>query len=456
MSYAFYVFWFTVKQSILSVLFTVPIGGLIARALVWNHTWLPARLCLKVLGLPFITPALVGILGFIALFSAFFNVYSLSGIIMAHVVFFSPFVAHYMINAWRFIPEEHYRLASQLHFSSAHILYFVELPQLRKALLEVSWICFCLFLNSFTLIMVLGGGPQKTTLSMAIYQSLFFFYDPEEGFKFGSLQFLLTLSLIFLTCLFKVRPSGKSLKTPSFPPLTAPFQRPLVWAALLLIFSPIVAVIFPSFKAAPMALQNPLLWQSLGASLSTSIWVGPLSVLLAMALVSTQSVFGKPLATLYFLLPPTLIGTLLFFLSLKTPYIPSTFFLGVMQILYILPFSYSLLVSPHRSVKETYGPIALSLGLSRLQSFLLVEWPLLKKPIATALGMSCALSIGNFASLAFFENSGAPGLTKLLYEQMGRHFNEGMVTAFLLLIFCYFLYQLPQWILKTHDRTASA
>ena len=393
MSYAYYVFWFTIKQSVLSVLFTVPFGAFMARALVWNHTWLPARFCLKVLGLPFITPAVVGILGFIALFSTFFNVYSLSGIIMAHVVFFSPFVAHYMINAWRFIPEEHYRLASQLHFSSAHILYFIELPQLRRTLLEVSWICFCLFLNSFTMIMVLGGGPQKTTLSMAIYQSLFFFYDPEEGFKFASLQFLLTLGLIFLTCCFKLRPSGKSLKIPSLPPLTAPLQRPLVWIALIIILSPICAVIFPSFKAAPTALQNPLLWQSLGASLSISVWIGPLSVLLAIGLVSTQSVLGKPLAILYFLLPPALIGTLLFFLSLKMPYIPSTFFLSVMQIFYILPFAYSLLVAPHHSIKEIYGPIALSLGLSRFQSFVLVEWPLLKKPIATALGMSCALCV---------------------------------------------------------------
>lgn len=456
MSYPLYVFLFTFKQAALSVLLCVPLGGLIARALVWNHTWRPAQICLKILGLPFITPVLVGILGFIALLSNLFNVYSLSGIVAAHVIFSSPFVAQYMINAWRFIPEEHYRLASQLHFSSAHILVFIELPQLRKSLLEISWICFCLFLNSFTLIMVLGGGPQKTTLSMAIYQSLFFFYDAEDGVKFASLQLLLTLSLALLTYFFKVRPSGSSLKIPSFPHLTAPFQKPLVWAALILICCPIIAVIFPSLKAAPLALQQPLLWQSLMVSVEMSFFIGPLSVGLALALVSTQSVLGKPLAALYFLLPPALTGTLLFFLSLETPYLPSTFYLSLMQVLYILPFAYSLLAAPHHTITTTYGPTALSLGLSPLQRFTLVEWPLLKKPIATALGMSCALSVGNFASLAFFESSGTPGLTKLLYEQMGRHFDESMVTALLLLICCYLLYQLPHWILKTHDRSPSA
>ncbi len=455
MSYAYYVFWFTVKQATLSVLLAVPLGGLIARAIVWNHTWWPARLCLSLLGLPFITPVLVGILGFITLFSGLFNVYSLFGIVVAHVLFSSPFVAHFMINAWRFIPEEHYRLATQLHFSSTNILYLIEIPQLRKSLLEVSWICFCLFLNSFTLIMVLGGGPQKTTLSMALYQSLFFFFDSEEGIKFASLQFLLTFSLIFFTYFFKVLPSEGSLKIPSFPPLTAPFQKPLVWIALLIIFLPIMVVIFPSLKAAPMVLQSALLWQSLAASLSLSFWIGPLSVFLALAFVSTQSVVGKPLASLYFLLPPALIGTVLFFLSLQTPFIPSTFFLGIMQVLYILPFAYSLLASSYNSIKTTYGPTALSLGLSRLQRFILIEWPLVKRPLATALGMSCALSVGNFASLAFFDSSGTPGLTKLLYEQMGRHFDESMITAVLLLFCCYILYQLPHWVLRTHDRATS-
>jgi thiamine transport system permease protein len=126
-----------------------------------------------------------------------------------------------------------------------------------------------------------------------------------------------------------------------------------------------------------------------------------------------------------------------------------------MQVLYILPFAYSLLASSYNSIKTTYGPTALSLGLSRLQRFILIEWPLVKRPLATALGMSCALSVGNFASLAFFDSSGTPGLTKLLYEQMGRHFDESMITAVLLLFCCYILYQLPHWVLRTHDRATS-
>ena len=217
MNYVFYVFWFTVKQAALSTLFTIPLAVLMARAIVWNHTWWPARFCLKLLGLPLITPALVGILGFITLIGGLFNIYSLAGIVAVHVVFYSPWIALLLVNAWRLIPEEQYRVASQLHFSSKQTFYFVEWPQLRKSLSEVAWICFCFSLNSFTTIMVLGGGPQKTTLSAGLYHSLFFFYDVEQVTWFVSLQLILTLSLAVLTIFLKTQPQGVSLKRPCLP-----------------------------------------------------------------------------------------------------------------------------------------------------------------------------------------------------------------------------------------------
>ncbi len=456
MNYEFYVFWFTVKQAAFSTFLIVPIGVLIARAIVWNHSWGPARFCLKLLSIPLITPALVGILGFITLFGGLFNVYGLSGIITAHVVFGSPFVALFMINAWRFIPEEHYRLASQLHLSPARVFYFIEAPQLRKPLLETTWVCFCLYLNSFTTIMVLGGGPQKTTLSVALYQSFFSFYDPEQGCNFVSLQLLLTLSLAAFTFAFKILPSGTSLKAPSFPNLTAPGQKPIVWIALMMILLPLIAIIAPSLTELPQALLNPLLWRSFLRSLILSLFVGPLSLILTILFVRNETLFAKPLASLYLLLPPAFLGAILFIISLQFPQLSSEVFLILIQLLIILPFSFRFLKGPYTSIQTNYKPTAISLGLSAFQRLHLIEWPLLKKPLATVLSLGCAMSLGDFQSLAFFASPEVPGLSGLLYQQMGRHFEESMGTAFVLLICCYFLYQLPHWILKTHDQSYAA
>ncbi len=453
MNYVFYVFWFTLKQAALSTLFTIPLAVLIARAIVWNHRWWPARVCLKLLGLPLITPALVGILGFITLTGGFFNIYSLAGIVGVHVVFYSPWIALLLVNAWRLIPEEHYRLASQLHFSSRHTFYFIEWPQLRKSLAEIAWICFCFSLNSFTAVMVLGGGPQKTTLSAGLYHSLFFFYDFEQVAYFVSLQLILTLSLAAGTILLKALPHGASLKRPSLPDLKDSAQKPFVWVGLGLICLPLVVILGPSLASLSSTFQSSLLWQALRKSLTLAICLGSLTAVISLCLVLSGRQSLKYFASFHFLFPSTLLGVLLFFLSLKMPHMSQEFFMGVMQILLILPFTFLVLERAYRTLETTYGSTVLSLGFSPFQKFSLIQWPLLKKPFATALGLGSALSAGDFPSLAFFANPDCPGLAGLFYQQMGRHFEKCMGTAFILLLLCYFLYQLPHWILRTHDRT---
>lgn len=454
MSYSLYVFLFTFKQAFFSVLLTVPLGILMARALVWNREWAPTQFCLKLLGIPLITPALVGLLGFIALAGYFFNVYSFIGILLAHLVFYSPFVALFMINSWRFIPEEHYRLAAQLQLSPWQIFARMEAPQLRKPMIEITWITFCLFLNSFTTIMILGGGPHRTTLSVALYQSLFFFYDPAQGFNYAGLQLLLSLGLAVGTVLFKGLPYGSSLKMPALPSLISNGQKPLVIFSLFLILAPLMVVASFSFFSLPKALSNPMLWQALSRSLLISLSVGPLSLLLTLIFVKYETIFSKSLASLYLLLPPALLGAFLFYISLEWDFFPPEVFLFLMQFFIVLPFSLRLLRGPYQILQMTYHPTSHSLGLSSFRRFFLIEWPLLKKPLATALGLSLALSLGDFQSLAFFASPDIPGLSSLLYMQMGKYnFEESMGTALILLLLCYFLYQLPQWILRTNVRT---
>jgi len=322
MNYELYVFWFTLKQAVLSTLFTIPLAVLIGRALVWNHRWWPARFCMKLLGLPLITPALVGILGFITLMGGLFNIYSLAGIVAVHVVFYSPWIALLLVNAWRLIPEEHYRLASQLHFSSRHIFYFIEWPQLRKSIFEITWICFCFSLNSFTTIVVLGGGPQKTTLSAGLYQSLFFFYDLEQVTHFAGLQLLLTIGLAAVTLLFKALPHGVSLKRPCSPDLKDSAQKPFVWVGLGLICFPLIVILGPAFISLSSTFQSPLLWQALRKSLMLAIGLGSLSAVISLCFVLSGWRSLKYFAALHFLFPSTLLGILLFFLSLKMPYMP--------------------------------------------------------------------------------------------------------------------------------------
>jgi thiamine transport system permease protein len=254
------------------------------------------------------------------------------------------------------------------------------------------------------------------------------------------------------TFVFKVLPVGSSLKAPSFPNLRSPLQKPIIGLALLLILLPILAILVPSLMALPQTLSNPLVGHAFLKSLSLSLFLGPLSVLLTVLLVIPKNIFVKPVASLYLLVPPAFLGALLFYLSLEMPDLSSEVFLMIVQLFIILPFSFRLLKGPYDVVQTTYGDTARGLGLTGFQKWRLIDWPLLKKPLATTLGVGCALSLGDFQSLAFFASPESPGLSSLLYQQMARHFDESMGTALVLLLVCYFLYQLPHWMLK-YDRS---
>ncbi|MDI9640460.1 hypothetical protein QM565_32695 [Geitlerinema splendidum] len=164
--------------------------------------------------------------------------------------------------------------------------------------------------------MILGGGPHRTTLSLALYQSLFFFYDPAQGFNYAGLQLLLSLGLAVGTVLFKSLPHGSSLKMPALPFLKSNFQKPLVIFSLFLILAPLVVVAGFSFFSLPKTLSNPMLWQALSRSFLISLSVGPLSLLLTLIFVKYESLFSKSLTSLYLLFPPALLG---FFFVLYLP-----------------------------------------------------------------------------------------------------------------------------------------
>jgi thiamine transport system permease protein len=58
--------------------------------------------------------------------------------------------------------------------------------------------------TSFTLVLVLGGGPAATTLEVAIYQALRFDFDPGRAVLLSFIQVGLTLMVMLVLKLFSV------------------------------------------------------------------------------------------------------------------------------------------------------------------------------------------------------------------------------------------------------------
>ena len=86
-----------------------------------------------------------------------------------------------------------------------------------------------------------------------------------------------------------------------------------------------------------------------------------------------------------------------------------------------LPFVYRLVAPPLHQSAERHGRLAASLGLDSLARLRIVTWPVLKRPLAAALALSAALSMGDFGVIALFGGGDLVTLPYLMAERMGAY-----------------------------------
>ncbi len=210
-SYAWHVVGFTLWQAFLSTLISLAIALPLARALAARR--FPGReVFLRLMLLPQALPAIVVVLGLLGLFGeagwlgGIISPYGLTGILLAHVFFNMPLATRVLLTRMEAIPPESYRLAAQLRFTGWDVFRHVEWPALAAALKGIGGLIFLLCTASFTVVLVLGGGPQATTLEVAIYQALRMDFDPGFAALLSLAQLLLCAIAVFAAGRFAQAP----------------------------------------------------------------------------------------------------------------------------------------------------------------------------------------------------------------------------------------------------------
>src|SRR5262249_46502632 len=130
------------------------------------------------------------------------GIYGLSGILLAHVFFNLPLATRFLLEALDAVPADQWRLASQLGMRSGARFRLIEWPALAPALPGVAGLVFMLCVTSFTIVLMLGGGPSATTLEVAIYQALRFDFDPARAVALTAGQIVLTIVAVRLLARF--------------------------------------------------------------------------------------------------------------------------------------------------------------------------------------------------------------------------------------------------------------
>lgn len=455
-------------STFLSLVFAVPL----ARALARRPAFVGRRWLINLFAVPLGLPPLVAALGIIEIWGRNgvankglsilgvetpFSIYGLSGILIAHVFFNLPLAVRLILPGLERLPPEYWKTAANLGMSGVSLFRLVEWPAMRRAAASAAGLVFMLCATSFTLVLVLGGGPAATTLEVAIYQALRFDFNPGRAVLLSLIQITMTLVVMLALKLMSIPTEAGDTKG-------GPTSRPdvkggirvlpdMIWIGLggLFVSAPMAAVIVSGLQADLFRLlTDALFWQAATTSLAIGAAAAVVSVLLALLLVrarySAASQPGAPAlgllaglasaaGSLTLLVPPVVLGAGWFLMlgggtgQLLAPLMV----IVLINALMALPFVMRVLEPAHQNTMERNGRLAVSLGVVGAKRLVQIDLPAMLQALATAFVFAVALSLGDLGAIALFGSDRIMTLPWLLYQKLGSYRTDDAAGLALLL-----------------------
>ena len=451
--YLWQVLRFTLLQASLSTLLSLLLGLLAARTLARRQ--FPGRsLLLRLMLLPQALPAIVVVFSLLALLGNsgllpnLFPIYGLSGILLAHVFFNMPLAARMLLTRYETIAIERHRLADQLHFNAWERFRHVEWPVIASTVKSAGGLIFLLCAASFAVVLVLGGGPQATTLEVAIFQALRMDFNPGFAALLSLVQVALFTFAIFVTGRTAMQPD--LLPSRSRPVLSSIASKSAMVDALvlsiiaLILIPPLVALFISGIAYIQLSKS---LWLALLTSGIVGVCAAAIATLLGgfMATLSARSnhALFRSLLTLAslacLLLPPAVIATGWFIILAPRADVTglAPVLVVLLNALVALPFVRALLEPALAQSFAVHDRLCDSLGMTGFDRLRLVELPVLRRPLMLAATMAFIMSLGDLAAITLFGNSDFVTLPALIYRQMGHYeINEAGGTALVLALSC--------------------
>ncbi|KFB08766.1 thiamine/thiamine pyrophosphate ABC transporter permease [Nitratireductor basaltis] len=451
---------FTLLQASLSTLLSVLPAILIARALA-RHPQFPGRgLILSLFAVPLALPAIVAALGVLALYgragylapylsilgnSHWEGIYGLSGILVAHVFFNLPLAARLLLASLESVPGNHWRLGAQLGMGPLASFRFIEWPVLRGSLPQVAALVFMLCVTSFTIVLTLGGGPRATTLEVAIYQALRFDFDLARALALTVAQVALTLLIVLILARLGATITADA-NLPTAPrrivfagKVETTLNSLLILLALLFVAGPMAATFMAGIDADLARLaQDKAVIHATVTSLVLATLSALLSVVISTALIMARRQLelerrteGRGIlehlsdagASFVLIIPPVVIGAGWFILL---RHFGSVFSFAPLMVVTVnaamaMPFAMRVLRPAHDAASARHEKLCASLGIRGINRLRLVEWPVLRRPMAVAFAFAMALSLGDLGVIALFGSDAVQTLPYLLLQRMGSY-----------------------------------
>ena len=453
-AYTLKVLRFTLWQALLSALLSVLLGAPVALALARRPVF-PGRVwVLRLLAVPMGLPVLIGALGLLGIWgrqgiandilaglglSQPVSVYGLFGILLAHVFFNMPLAARLLLIGLERIPSEYWRVSASLGMSSFSVFRFVERPVILGLLPGVVGLIFMLCATSFTLVLVLGGGPSATTLEVAIFQALRFDFDPPRAVALCLMQLLMAGALLAVMARFPapadhgMTHGGTVRRFDGWHVSSRLYDGAVIVLAVLFTALPLISVAVAGLAAHPWTLVAGAAFRRAAiTSFSIAAVAATLALLLAVAMIRARQVVGLwPVfssalggaGSLVLVVSPLILGTGWFLILRPFGDVArfAPFLVVVINALMALPFVLRVLEPAFAVHAARSGRLAASLGIMGFNRLRLVDLPVLWRPLATGFSFAMALSLGDLGAVALFGSDDLVTLPYLIYSRMGSY-----------------------------------
>ncbi|MFQ3230948.1 hypothetical protein [Reinekea sp.] len=404
-------------SAFLSIIFAIPFA-LILSYRSFRHSWILKAL----LNLFFIMPVLTIVLSVVSFFSGWLNVFSLAGIIIAHMLLNIPYALRVFWQRLDRVSIEHRILAQSIGMSWSQQFKVLQWPILKSAMKPIFVIVFLFCFSSFTIVLTLGGGPANTNLEVAIYQALKFDFDPQAAAVYAIIHgifatmMMLSLGRREIFSIEFSKSNSHQYARPMYIQLVA------IVVVLLLLASPIVSLLLRSFSAS-FIFPNRF-FEAITNSLLIAFLSAVVSMLLAIFRCSSRDTKLSRLLDFGVLLVPSMViltGIFLVALRLGIAYKVTWGLIIWMNALMTLPFITAPIHTRYRTIQQRYHDLSYTLDLNSVAKARYLYWPLMKSVLPWAFALSMVLSVGDLGVAALIGSAQFTTLPILIYQAMGSY-----------------------------------
>ncbi len=459
--------WFTLWSSTAGTTLALVLG--LPAAYVLHRLHFPGRTALRAfLVVPFVLPTVVVGVAFEQLIGrtgplGFLGLDGTPAAIVAGLVFFNASVVIRVVGgAWESLDPRPAEAAAALGAGPWQVLRDVTLPALRPALVSAATVVFLFCATAFGIVLTLGG-LRWSSVETQIYLLTTNLLDLQGAAALSILQ------LLVVTALLLGAARARRTTDPTVARDRARRRRPtrgdlpaVVATGLLLVLvaAPVATLVVTSLRvdgtwslAYYRALQTPGSHQALLVPVTTALvnsvriavdatWMS-LAMGLSIALIVTRRSRTRPERRLrgvldgLFMLPLGVSAVTLgfgFLITLGKPPLDlrdSPLLIPIAQALVALPLVVRILVPVLGGVDDRLRQAAATLGAPPWRTLLVVDLPVIWRPLLAAAGFAFACSLGEFGATSFLVRDDRPTLPVVIYRLIGHPgaLNYGMALA---------------------------